>query len=89
MDFFGIGSWEVLVIAILALVILGPKQMIVLARKAGELLRRLQQEWEQTYGTLQREMKEIETDTIAPPSESPAVTKPQSKYPAWTDKPED
>lgn len=89
MDFFGIGSWELLVIAILALVILGPKQMIMLARKAGELLRRLQQEWEQTYGTLQREIKDIETGVIAPPSESPNVTKPQSKYPAWTDKPED
>lgn len=89
MDFFGIGSWEILVIAILALVILGPKQMIMLARKAGELLRRLQQEWEQTYGTLQRELKDIETGVTTPASKSPAVTKPQSKYPAWTDKPEE
>ncbi len=89
MDFFGIGNWEVLVIAILALVILGPKQMIMMARKAGELLRRLQQEWERTYGTLQREVMDIEADVNTPASKSPAVTKPQSKYPAWTDKPED
>ncbi|MEK9164194.1 MAG: twin-arginine translocase TatA/TatE family subunit [Chloroflexota bacterium] len=89
MDFFGIGSWEVLVIAILALVILGPKQMIIMARKAGELLRRLQREWERTYGTLEREMKDIETDVTTPTSKSSAVAKPQSQYPAWTDKPED
>ena len=89
MDFFGIGSWEGLVIAILALVILGPKQMIMMARKAGELLRRVQREWDQTYGTLEREMKDIETGVNTPPSESPTVTKPQSKYSAWTDKQED
>jgi sec-independent protein translocase protein TatB len=61
--FFGIGTWELLVIAVLALIILGPRQMILLARKAGEMLRQFQQVWQDASKTLDREFRAIEEDT--------------------------
>lgn len=41
MDFLGIGLWEMLLIAGLAFVILGPQDLAVLGRKAGVFLRNL------------------------------------------------
>ncbi len=61
--FFGIGAWELLVIGLLALIILGPKQMILLARKAGELLRQFQQIWQEASKTIDREIRVIESET--------------------------
>ncbi len=60
MDFFGIGTWELLVIGILALAVLGPRQLIQLARKAGELLRQFQLLWAGTSVKLQDEIKSID-----------------------------
>ncbi len=60
MDFFGIGTWELLVIGILALAVLGPKQLIQLARKAGELLRQFQLLWAGTSVKLRDELKSID-----------------------------
>ena len=63
MEFFGIGTWELMVIGLIALVVLGPKQMIVLARKAGELMRQLQDIWHEASRTLDKEMQAIETES--------------------------
>ena len=61
--FFGIGTWELLVIGLIALIILGPRQMIILARKAGELLRQFQSVWREASKTLDRELKAIEEES--------------------------
>jgi sec-independent protein translocase protein TatB len=61
--FFGIGTWELLVIGLIALIVLGPKQMIVMARKAGELLRQFQQIWQEASKTIDREIRVIEEET--------------------------
>jgi len=41
MDVFGIGSNELLVIALLALIVLGPRRMATVAREGGKLARNL------------------------------------------------
>lgn len=41
MDFFGLGSSELLVIGLLAAVVLGPERLVWLAREAGKLIRNL------------------------------------------------
>src|SRR5574341_2665173 len=65
MDFglFGIGVWELLVIGLIALIVLGPKQMIRMARQAGELLRQFQQVWLEASKTIDKELRAIEDDT--------------------------
>lgn len=62
-NFFGIGGWELMVIGLIALIVLGPKQMILLARKAGEYLRQFQQIWQEASKTLDKEIKAIEAET--------------------------
>jgi sec-independent protein translocase protein TatB len=60
--FFGIGTWELLVIGLIALVVLGPKQMILLARKAGELLHQFQLMWQEASKTIDKELKTLDED---------------------------
>lgn len=77
MEFMGIGTWELMVIGLIALIVLGPKQMILMARKAGELLRQMQEIWAEASKTLDKEIKAIEEeagDLTALPKEITALT---------------
>jgi sec-independent protein translocase protein TatB len=77
MDFMGIGTWELMVIGLIALIVLGPKQMIVMARKAGELLRQFQDIWQEASKTIDKEIKAIEAeagDLTSLPREITALT---------------
>ncbi len=62
-QFFGIGLWEVLMIAVIALVVLGPRQMIILSRKAGEYLRLLNQMWQKASAEIKDQLDDIDDDT--------------------------
>jgi sec-independent protein translocase protein TatB len=77
MEFLGIGTWELMVIGLIALVVLGPKQMIILARRAGELLRQFQAIWQEASKTIDKEIKAIESeagDLTQLPKEITALT---------------
>lgn len=77
MEFFGIGTWELMVIGLIALIVLGPKQMIILARRAGELLRQFQAIWQEASKTIDKEIKAIEAeagDLTQLPKEITALT---------------
>ncbi len=63
-QFFGIGLWEVLMIAVIALVVLGPKQMIRMSRKAGEYARQLRSMWEQWSVILQKELGALDGTNV-------------------------
>ncbi len=62
-QFFGIGLWELLMIAVIALVVLGPRQMIILSRKAGEYLRILNQMWQKASAEIKDQLDGIEDET--------------------------
>ena len=62
MEFFGIGAWEILLIGLIALTIFGPKQLILLARKAGELTRKFQLMWLENMKVLEDEVRAIENE---------------------------
>lgn len=62
-QFFGIGLWELLMIAVIALVVLGPRQMIILSRKAGEYLRILNQMWQKASAEIKDQLDGIEDNT--------------------------
>lgn len=70
MEFFGIGGWEILVIAILAMVIIGPKQLILLARKAGQTLAYWQAQWVAAWSVVNDELTKLESETGEPLSET-------------------
>jgi Sec-independent protein translocase protein TatA len=54
-----------LMIGLIALIVLGPKQMILLARKAGELLRQFQLMWQEASKTIDKELKTLDDDGTA------------------------
>lgn len=62
MEFFGIGAWEILLIGLIALTIFGPKQLILLARKAGEYTRKFQLMWLENMKILEDEVRAIENE---------------------------
>jgi sec-independent protein translocase protein TatB len=53
MDIFGIGTNELLVIMLLAVIVLGPERLARLAREAGKLVRNLRA----YFGSLNDELK--------------------------------
>ena len=79
MEFFGIGPLELLMIAVIALVVLGPRQMIILSRKAGEYLRVLNQIWQKASAEIKEQLDEIEGDTGGLSKEFEAITSEVTK----------
>jgi sec-independent protein translocase protein TatB len=63
-QFFGIGLWELLMIAVIALVVLGPRQMIRMSRKAGEYARQFRSLWEQWSVVLQKELGALDGTNV-------------------------
>jgi len=90
MDIFGIGPMELLVILILALIVLGPRQLPVAGRKLGRLMRDLRRMWIEVSTEFSRELSMDEamddmrtvTDTINsirhPPSPTALLLKEAS-----------
>ncbi len=65
MDIFGIGIPELLFLAILVLILLGPEELAANSRKAGVFLRKIIQSpiWRDVQGT-SREIRELPTKLI-------------------------
>lgn len=53
---FDIGFSEITLIAVVALVVLGPERLPRVARTAGALLRRARNNWQQVRGEIEREL---------------------------------
>ncbi len=66
MDFLGIGSTELLVALVLALLVLGPQRLVKFARTAGKALRRMRD----MSGELTRSI----TDAVAEEEEKPSAS---------------
>ena len=56
MDVFGIGPMELLVILILALIVLGPRQLPEAGRKLGRFMRDLRRMWLEVSSEFSREL---------------------------------
>jgi Sec-independent protein translocase protein TatA len=52
MDFFNIGTWEALVLALLALLLFGPEDMLKAARKLGAFAQELRHLWQEAASSL-------------------------------------
>jgi Tat protein translocase TatB subunit len=60
---FGIGTGEILVILLIALLILGPKELPKVARTIGKTLRELQRTKDEIRESIDREFEEHVEDT--------------------------
>ncbi|MCC7360717.1 MAG: twin-arginine translocase TatA/TatE family subunit [Anaerolineales bacterium] len=56
MELFGIGTTELLVIALLAAIVLGPQRLAVTAREAGKLIRNVKNYFRALSDDLGREL---------------------------------
>jgi len=69
MGFFGIGSWEILLILALALIIWGPNRLPEIARTLGKITRTLKKT---SFDLTAALTKEIEAEDKTPPPTTPA-----------------
>jgi len=56
MELFGVGSMELLVVALLAAIVLGPQRLAVTAREAGKLIRNVKNYFRALSDDLGREL---------------------------------
>jgi sec-independent protein translocase protein TatB len=68
MNFMGIGSTELMVALVLALLVLGPQRLVKFARRAGKMMRRMQ--------NMTGELTKTLTDAVTEEEESPASESP-------------
>jgi TatA/E family protein of Tat protein translocase len=73
MDFFGIGPWEIVLILVLALIILGPGKLNETARTLGKIVRSIKRTSADFTAAVTREMNKIEEDK--PPKLPPKTEK--------------
>jgi sec-independent protein translocase protein TatA len=80
MDFFGIGPWEIVLILIVALIILGPGKLTETARTLGKIVRSIRKTSAEFTAAVTREMNKIEEEPPKlPPKEKKAVPKTESE----------
>ena len=62
MDFFGIGGWEVLLILVVALIVLGPGRVAEVGRTLGKIVRALRKATFDLTAQVTKEMEEQEKE---------------------------
>ncbi len=65
MEFLNVGSGELLFLILLAILVVGPKRAVELARQAGRLAARLGQEWRSVQRELMVEIQALEQDVLS------------------------
>ncbi len=76
MDFGGIGSWEVLLILIIALIIWGPDRIAEISRTLGKIVRTLRKATSDLTAQITREIEETDNE---PPRQHHNTDKPASR----------
>lgn len=68
---FNIGSGEIALIAVVALLILGPKRLPELARGIGKFVREFRRQTDEVRGVVEREFYKMDQEISLPPPEAP------------------
>ena len=79
MGFFGIGTWELLLILVLALIIWGPGRLPEIARTLGKITRTLKKASFDLTTALTKEIEIESEDKNTPPSPPARSTSDQAK----------
>ena len=67
MDFLGIGGWEVLLILVIAVLVLGPEKIVEFGRTLGKMARTLKKATSDLTAQVTKEVKEQEKKPPPPP----------------------
>ncbi len=67
---FNIGAGEMALIAVVALLVLGPKRLPELARGLGKFMREFRRQTEEVRGVVEREFYRMDQDVTAEPAPS-------------------
>ena len=62
MEIFGIGPWELLLLALIAFIVLGPERIPQVARTAGRLVRQLRQMTDELTGEFRGDIEAVTGD---------------------------
>lgn len=73
---FNIGSGEIALIAVVALLILGPKRLPELARGIGKFVREFRRQTDEVRGVVEREFYKMDQEVSLPPPEAPLLPRP-------------
>ncbi len=68
---FNIGSGELALIAVVALLVLGPKRLPELARGLGKFLREFRRQTDEVRGVVEREFYKMDQEMELPPAAAP------------------
>jgi sec-independent protein translocase protein TatB len=71
---FNIGSGEIALIAVVALLVLGPKRLPELARGLGKFLREFRRQTDEVRNVVEREFYKMDTEMDGPPPAAPQLT---------------
>lgn len=83
---FNIGSGELVLIAVVALLVLGPKRLPELARGLGKFLREFRRQTDEVRGVVEREFYKMDSEMDAPPPQlTPATDPPVAQIPTGSD----
>ena len=63
----GIGGWELLLVAVIAMLVLGPEHMVKHAYRFGRWARKFSGYWQEAVGAFREQLKDIEKEAVAPP----------------------
>jgi sec-independent protein translocase protein TatA len=77
MDFFGIGPWEILLILVIALIVVGPGKLPGIARTLGKTVRAIRKASSELTTAVTREMEAAEKSEKS----TTALKKPDSRTP--------
>jgi Tat protein translocase TatB subunit len=78
MGFLGIGTWEILLILILALIILGPGKLTEFARTLGKIVRAIRKASTELTTAVTRELEATQNETPPSPPEDKTKEAPSA-----------
>ena len=78
MGFSGIGIWEILLILVVALIVLGPRRLPEIARTLGKAVRAIRKASTDLTTNINRELEETKDKPLPPPQQIKSQEAPSS-----------
>jgi sec-independent protein translocase protein TatB len=83
MEFLNVGFGELVFLLLIAILVVGPRRAVQLARQVGRFISYLQREWRKVQREIVTEVQGLEREMQIPPaSSSPRTRQPQRATPA-------
>ncbi len=64
MDFFNIGTGELVFLLLIAILVVGPKRAVELAQQSSRFLSRIQKEWRSVQQDVMAEVRTLQQETL-------------------------